>query len=141
MPHFIKTGFWEKSQKGALGWLNLERIIADVIGGPYQQVTNTAVALTDAAEIDLSATKHTLTSSSSTREFTISYIGDDITLEVTLNAISAIYTFPVGSLCVSEGLSLGDNLLELAGNSGDKYIIGIKNIDGNYYIVSKNFGQ
>lgn len=102
---------------------------------------NTAVALVDAASMALTAPKHTLASSSATRTFTISYTGDDITLEVTLSATSATYTFPSGSLCVSEGTASGDNTCGLSGVSGDKYIIAIKKIGSVYYVVCKNFGQ
>ena len=197
MPHFIKTGFWEKSAKGLKGWLNLEQLITSIGGSATwgnitgtlsdqtdlqsalsgkqnslgytaenaankassisasaseyptnnaviayaQAAINTAVALTDAASMDLTATKQTLTSAAATRTFTISYTGDDITLEVTLNATSAVYTFPATALCVSEGVASGDNTLSLSGVSGDKYIIGIKKVGNNYYVVSKNFGQ
>lgn len=106
-----------------------------------QNIVNSAVALTDASSIDLTAIKHTLSSSSATRTFTISYTGDDITLIVTLSATSATYTFPATSLCVSEGSASGDNTLSLSGVSGDKYVIGIKKVGSNYYVVSKNFGQ
>lgn len=106
-----------------------------------QKLVNTAVALTDAASMDLTAIKHTLTTSSATRTFTISYTGDDITLEVTLNATSSVFTFPATALCVSDGLSSGDNTCTLAGVSGDKYIIAIKKIGSAYYVVAKNFGQ
>lgn len=106
-----------------------------------QALVNSATALVDAASMDLTAIKHTLASSSATRTFTISYTGDDITLEVTLSATSATYTFPATSLCVSEGVASGDNILALAGVSGDKYIIAIKKIGSAYYVVSKNFGQ
>lgn len=105
-----------------------------------QSLINSATALTDAASIDLTAIKHTLTTASG-RTFTISYTGDDITVEVTLNAASATQTFPVGSLCVSEGVASGDNTCGLSGTSGDKYIISIKKIGSAYYVVAKNFGQ
>ena len=160
MPHFIKTGFWEKAQKGALGWLNLEKLIADIsisfaniTGNPSDNTNlaadldakvdnnNTAVALVDPASMALTSTKQTLTSASATRSFTISYLGDEITLEVILNTTSATYTFPATTLCVSEGTASGDNILALAGVSGDKYIICIKKIGSNYYVVAKNFKQ
>lgn len=102
---------------------------------------NSAVALVDGASMDLTAAKHTLATSSATRTFTISYTGDDIVLEVTLSATSSTFTFPVTSLCVSEGTASGDNTCGLAGVSGDKYIIAIKKIGSAYYVVSKNFGQ
>lgn len=116
--------------------------IADLGGvGVYQLIVNSATALVDAASMDLTSIKHTLASSSATRTFTISYTGDDVTLEVTLSATSATYTFPASSLCVSEGVASGDNTLSLSGVSGDKYIIAIKKIGSAYYVVSKNFGQ
>lgn len=102
---------------------------------------NSAVALTDAATMDLSGPKHTLASSSATRTFTISYTGDDITLEVTLTNTAATYTFPATALCTSEGTASGDNTCSLSGVSGDKYIIGIKKIGSSYYVAAKNFGQ
>src|SRR5687768_1951431 len=101
MPYFIKTGLWEKASKGFKGWLNLDDIIK----------TSTIVPLTDAATMDLSASRQTLTSAAAVRTFTISYTGDDITLEVTLNAVAATYTFPSTALCVSEGVASGDNTL------------------------------
>ena len=101
---------------------------------------NSATALSDGATIDLTAIKHTLATSSS-RTFTISYTGDDITIEVTLSATSATQTFPAGSLCVSEGIASGDNTCAMAGVSGDKYIIAIKKMESVYYVVCKNFGQ
>lgn len=103
--------------------------------------TNDAVALVDAATMDLTDTKHTLSSSSATRTFTISYTGDDITLVVDLATTSATYTFPAGSLCVSEGTASGDNTLTLSGTSGDDYVIATKKVGNVYYVVSKNFGQ
>jgi hypothetical protein len=106
-----------------------------------QNLVNAAVALVDAASMALTAIKHTLTSSAATRTFTISYTGDDITLEVTLNTTTATYTFPSGSLCSSEGTASGDNTLSLSGVSGDKYIIAIKKIGSAYYVACKNFGQ
>lgn len=106
-----------------------------------QLLINSATALTDASSMDLTAIKHTLTTSSATRTFTISYTGDDITLEVTLNATSSVFTFPATSLCVSEGIASGDNTCSLAGASGDKYIIATKKIGSAYYVICKNFGQ
>jgi len=103
--------------------------------------TNTAVALTDGASIDITATKHTLTTSSAARTFTYTYAGDDVTIEVTLNTTGSLFTFPAGSLCVSEGVASTDNTLGLSGVSGDKYIIATKKIGSVYYVVCKNFGQ
>ena len=141
MPHFVKTGFWERAQKGALGWLNLERLITDISAGTYVQVVNSLESATDSTTVDLTSTKETLTSDESAITFTLAYVGDDITLEVILNTTAATYTFPSNSLCVSEGVATGNNILDLAGASGDHYIIGIKNMGTTYYIVAKNFGQ
>lgn len=140
MPYFIKTGLWEKSTKGFKGWLNLEEIFNELFSEKLN-ITNPAIALTDAATIDLSTAKHTLISSSAARTFTISYPGDDITLEVTLNNTLAVYTFPVTALGVSEGVATGDNTITLTGSSSNKYIIGIKKIGNAYYVVSKNFSE
>jgi hypothetical protein len=41
MPHFIKTGYWEKAAKGFFGWLNLDLLIQDlastIVGPPGPQ--------------------------------------------------------------------------------------------------------
>jgi hypothetical protein len=105
-----------------------------------QNLVNSATALVDGATIDLTAIKHTLSTAAS-RTFTISYTGDDITIEVTLTATSATQTFPATSLCVSEGIASGNNTLAMAGVSGDKYMIAIKKVGSAYYVVGKNFGQ
>jgi hypothetical protein len=105
-----------------------------------QALVNSAGALTDASTIDLTGIKHTLTTASS-RTFTISYTGDDITMEVTLNATTATQTFPATALCVSDGAASGDNTCPMSGASGDKYIFTIKKIGSNYYVACKNWGQ
>jgi len=140
MPIFIKTGYWEKQKQGFKGWLNLEDTFSSNFA-QKQNITNDVTILTDASVIDLSSIKNTLTSSSASRIFTISYEGDDITLKVLLNTTGATYTFPVTSLCVSEGVPSGNNILSISGTSGDTFIIGIKKFDNTYYVVSKNFGQ
>lgn len=106
-----------------------------------QTLINSATALTSGATIDITAIKHTLTTALTAITFTISYTGDDTTTEVTLNATSSTFTFPAGSLCVSEGVASGDNTAGLAGVSGDKYILTTKKIGSIYYVVVKNFGQ
>lgn len=100
-----------------------------------------AVALVDASSMALTAPKHTLTTSSATRTFTITFAGDEIMIRLTLNAISCTITFPSGALCVSEGLASGDNLLSLSGASGDIYRIGISKVGSAYEVIGKNFGQ
>lgn len=113
--------------------------LADPAG--KQNLVNAAVALTSGATIDLTAIKHTLTTAEAAITFTISYTGDDITMEVTLNATSSTFTFPAGTLCVSEGVASGDNTAGLAGVSGDIYMITIKKIGSTYRAVVKNFLQ
>lgn len=131
MPYFIKTGYWEKESKGKNGWLNLNRLF---------NPDSDPITLTDASVIDLSGANLILSSSASTRTFTISY-SEEITIELTLANTAAVYTFPSNSLGVSEGIASGDNTITLAGISGDKYIISIKPLNNTYYIVAKNFGQ
>lgn len=105
-----------------------------------QDTVNTAVVITDAASMDLTAIKHTLTTSSATRTFTISYTGDDVSLKVILNATSSVFTFPAGALCInSDGAASGDNTCSLAGVSGDVYVFAIKHWGSSVYtVVSKN---
>lgn len=99
------------------------------------------VALSDSSTIDITGPKHTLTSSSATRTFTISFVGDFMFITVTLNATSATYTFPVSCLCKSDGFASGDNTLPLAGVSGDKYDIGIIKNGIGYSVYAQNMGQ
>lgn len=35
MPHYIKTGFWEKLKKGYKGWLDLDELISKNLPTPY----------------------------------------------------------------------------------------------------------
>lgn len=106
-----------------------------------QALVNTAVALTDAGTIDLTAIKHTLTTALG-RTFTISYPGDDISLRITLNATSATQTFPVGAKCITDGASTGNNTCPMSGTSGDTYAITIKHWgSGQYTVISKNEDQ
>jgi hypothetical protein len=127
------AGYLTSSQIDTLAEINAILSDADLAS-----ISNSAVALVDASTMDLTATKHTLTSSAATRTFTISYTGDDIVIEVTLNATSATYTFPATSKCISEGVASGNNTLSLSGQSGDIYIIAIKKIGSKYTVVSKN---
>jgi hypothetical protein len=104
--------------------------------------TNSAVALTDGSAIALTATRHTLTSDEAEITFTSSYTGDDITIELTLNTTETEWTFPSGSLCVSEGVSSGSNVLSLVGVSGDEYVVSLKKRSaGGYYVVAKNMDR
>jgi len=141
MPTFIKTGFWEKVTKGAKGWLNLDQLIQSIFT-TEQSTPSTVTALTDAATIDVATTVNSLSSSSATRTFTISYTGDVTEIEVTLVNTAATYTFPATALCInSDGTASGDNTATLAGASGDKYLIMTNKIGSNYYVIIKNFGQ
>lgn len=106
-----------------------------------QDRDDTAVVLTDAATIDITGPKHTLSTSSS-RTFTISHVGDDIILVITLSATSATFTFPATSLCVADGTASGDNTLVITGAvSGDKHVVAIVKVGSSYHVASKNFGQ
>jgi hypothetical protein len=108
-----------------------------------QALVNTAVAITDAASMDLTAIKHTLTTSSATRTFTISYTGDDISMKVILNATSSVFTFPASALCInSDGAASGNNTCSLAGVSGDVYVFAVKHWGSSVYtVVCRNTGQ
>lgn len=106
-----------------------------------QDKDDTAVALTDAATIDISGPKHTLTTATG-RTFTISHAGDDIVLVITLSATSATFTFPSGTLCVADGTASGDNTLVITGaTSGDKHLVAIIKVGSSYFVASKNSGQ
>ncbi len=104
------------------------------------QTVNPLVPLVDAPVMDLIATKQGLSTSSTTAEFTISYLGDDITLRILLGVTNAVFTFPSNALCVSEGVPSNNNLLTLSGAVGDFYIVQLKKII-RHYVVAKNFGQ
>ena len=116
MPTFIKNGYWEKLKRGYDRWLNLDDLILSITS-IYQKGKNTPVVLTDASSIDIASVSNVLTTSSATRTFTISYVGDAAILEVTLNATNSVFTFPLNSLCVSDGTASGDNTLSLPGIS------------------------
>ena len=106
-----------------------------------QDRDDTAVALTDAATIDITGPKHTL-STSTGRTFTISHAGDDIVLVITLSATSATFTFPAAALCVADGTASGDNTLVITGaTSGDKHLVAIIKVGSSYFVASKNVGQ
>lgn len=115
--------------------------LLDILETDKLSIVNDPVALVDAASMQLTAAKHTLSTSSATRTFTITYTGDNITIEVTLNATSSTFTFPLTTLCISEGVASGDHNMSLSGVSGDRYIIEVKKIGSNYYAAVKNFKQ
>lgn len=133
MPTFIKAGFWEKTDKAFKGWLNLDLT--------FLKSFNSSSPIADSGDITISSIKQTLTTSDATINVDVSYSGDGSILEIILNTTSSVLTFPVGTLCVADGVASGDNTLTLSGVSGDKYLIGIVNINGNYSVVSRNFGQ
>lgn len=105
-----------------------------------QKKDDDAVALTDAATIDITGPKHTLTTASS-RTFTNSFVGDGGTIEITLNATSATQTFPAAWKCISEGVSSGNNSLSLSGTSGDVYSCMWWKVGSNYRIAAKNLNR
>jgi len=106
-----------------------------------QALENSAVAITDASTMDITAIKHTLTTSSATRTFTISYTGDNSVIDLILNTTGTTFTWPATTYCNSEGWSSGDNTLTLSGVSGDHYTITIKKIGSNYYVAATRWGQ
>ena len=100
-----------------------------------------AVALTDAATIDLTGSKHTLTTATG-GTFTNSFVGDFIELDITLNATSATFTFPSGYLCAFGGTASGDNTLVVTGaTSGDLITVGIMKNGSQYKVLAINMGQ
>jgi len=102
---------------------------------------NSSSPIADSGDITISSIKQTLTTSATAIDVDINYSGDSSIMELILNATSSVLTFPAGTLCVADGVASGDNTLTLSGVSGDKYLIGIINIGGNYSVVSRNFGQ
>ena len=100
-----------------------------------------SVALTDAATIDLTSDKHTLTTALG-RAFTNSFVGDFIVIRITLNATSATFTFPAGYLCAFAGTASGDNTLPITGaTSGDRIDVAILKIGSSYSVAAINMGQ
>jgi len=118
-----------------IGELQINQMLKELFG-----VESPKALSVSGGTIQLSGKKHTVVLSSAVT-ITIPYTGDDITLEVTLQATEAVLTFPSNSLCVSEGTASGDNTLTLSGVSGDVYVIGIKKIGNSYRVAAKNFGQ
>lgn len=106
-----------------------------------QYLINAAVAITDASTMDITAIKHTLTTSSATRTFTQSYTGDVWYMEIILNTTSCVLTFPATTLTISQGGLSGNNTCTLEGVSGDKYILSGLKMGSNYYVIALNFGQ
>lgn len=136
----VQGGVNKQAPASAVGGVTSVNTRTGAVTG-LQELVNAAVALTDASSMALTAIKHTLTTSSATRTFTITYTGDDITLIVTLNAATSVFTFPATSLCISEGTASGDNTCTVFGTSGDTYVIAIKKVGSNYFVVCKNFKQ
>lgn len=102
-----------------------------------QDKDDTAVALTDAATIDITGPKHTLTTATG-RTFTNSFTGDNGVIEITQNSTSATHTFPAAWKCWAEGVASGNNTLGLSGTSGDLYVLAWIKVGSNYYVASKN---
>lgn len=105
-----------------------------------QDKDDTAVALVDGATIDITGTKHTL-STATGRIFIISHAGDGGTIEITQNSTSATHTFPAGWKCWAEGVASGGNTLSLSGASGNVYVLAWFKVGSNYYVASKNSNQ
>jgi len=123
----------KKTDKAFKGWLNLDLT--------FLKSFNSSSPIADSGDITISSIKQTLTTSATAIDVDINYSGDSSIMELILNATSSVLTFPAGTLCVADGVASGDNTLTLSGVSGDKYLIGIINIGGNYSVVSRNFGQ
>lgn len=137
MPTFVKAGYWEKLQKGYKGWLNLD----DLFGIIYQKLINPTNTISSSSTIDLSSFNSSLSTAESSVTITISYSGNIMNIELVLLTTSSSFIFPLNTMCVSEGIPSGDNILLLSGVSGDTYIIAIEKIGSTYYVVSKNFEQ
>jgi hypothetical protein len=106
------------------------------------RIANTASALTDAASIDITGAKHTLSTNRATITFTQSFTGDDTRILVTFNTTSATWTFPTGTLCITEGSATGTNSATVTGVSGDLIVISTWFVSSGVYItVIKNAGQ
>jgi hypothetical protein len=102
---------------------------------------DTAVALVDAATIDLTDRTHTL-STAVGRTFTMSHTGDFMVINITLSATSGTFTFPSGFLCTFNGTASGDNTLPVTGaTSGDIISVAILKVAGQYLVSGVNFGQ
>lgn len=137
----------QTSNRGTASEASQEQMNTGTAQGVYaspktiQDKDDTAVALTDAATIDITGPKHTL-STATGRTFTISHAGDCIIIDVTLSATSATFTFPAASLCTYAGTASGDNTLAVTGaTSGDHIMIGIIKVGSNYRVTGVNFGQ
>lgn len=106
------------------------------------EVDHAAVALTDGGSIALTAPKHTLTTDEATVTFSYTFTGEEMKVLITLNALSATYTFPSGTLCItSEGTPTGDNIMAVSGASGDKYLLVVTKFGSSYVAIIKNIGQ
>jgi hypothetical protein len=99
------------------------------------------VALVDGATIDITGPKHSLTTSSS-RTFTISHLGDEGSVLVTKSTAALLtFTFPATALCRSDGAPTGNNTFPLSGASGDKFMISYKKMGSEYLVACANFEQ
>lgn len=112
--------------------------LADAAAADWKEEATTASALVDGATIDLTATHHTLSTSSS-RTFTISYTGDSIKMAITLTATSATFTLPSGHKGIYNGTPSGTNTLVVTGAvSGDVILVAIEKVGTVYYWVGRN---
>lgn len=98
-------------------------------------------ALTDAGSIAITSDKHTLSSSQTAISWSYTFTGDEMKILITLSVTDAEYTFPNGTLCVFDGDSTGNNIMDLFGVSGDKYLLIVTKFGSNYVAVCKNIGQ
>ena len=96
MPTFIKTGFWEKLQKGYKGYLNLDDLIT-----PYTELKQNSLI-----------TNNNQTGTAYTLALTDDYItctnASDVTVTVPLNSVVA---FPVGKVITIEQGGVGQVII------------------------------
>lgn len=108
------------------------------VDGTYEYKIDTAIALTDAATIDITDAHHTLTTASS-RTFTKSYTGDSVKMAITLNATSATFTLPAGDKGIYNGTPSGTNTLVVTGaTSGDIIVVAIEKVGSVNIWVGRN---
>jgi len=111
----------------------------------YIAKVNAAVALTDGANITLTAIKHTLTTDEATITWADTYTGDFLSNEITFNATGATWTFPTGSKLtyINEAgtATTSTTTMTISGaTSGDKMVMTRGLFGSQYYYIVKNFG-
>lgn len=75
------------------------------------------------------------------KTFTISYPGNEMSVQVGLNATRCNLTFPTGSVCSFDGHRSPNNVVDIFGNLGDVYIAKITKRNSGYTVAITNIGQ